>query len=121
MDERFLIKVYGTDIDRKSLKSAQGAEYRKEAVKNVSAKDLKRYFEFIGGKYQVKKEIRDLVEFRYHDLITAPCLKNIDVILCRNVFIYFTRSLQEQLIMKFYNSLIKDGYLVMGKVESLIA
>jgi len=118
---QFLIKIYGTDIDQKCLRFAQEAEYRKEAIKNVNPEYLKTYFNFIAGRYRVNKEIKDLVEFKYLDLITAPYLENMDVVLCRNVFIYFARSLQEQLIMKFYNSLLKDRYLVMGKVETILA
>ena len=64
--------------------------------------------------------------FRIVIFIERPChstndlVKDCDFVFCRNVFIYFDRSLQEQLLMKYYNALKLDGYLTMGKSETLI-
>jgi chemotaxis protein methyltransferase CheR len=120
-DRQFLVKIFGTDIDQKCLKTAQIAEYRKEALKNVSPEYQKTYFEIsISGHHRVKKEIGDLVEFKHLDLINSPHLEKMDIVFCRNVFIYFSRSLQEQLITKFYKSLLTGGYMIMGKVETIL-
>lgn len=119
-ERQFSFKVWGTDIKQECIKIAQAGEYSKEYLKNVNAEYLITYFGHGGGRYQVKKEIRDLVEFRALDLINSPHLENMDAVLCRNVFIYFERSLQEALLTKFYKSLIKGGYLVMGKVETIL-
>ncbi|MFH1339112.1 MAG: CheR family methyltransferase [Candidatus Omnitrophota bacterium] len=113
-------KVYGTDIKQECVRVARIAEYGKDYLKNVNADYLNAYFEHAGGKYLVKKEITELVEFRQLDLINTPHLENMDVVLCRNVFIYFSRSLQEALLMKFYKSLVKGGYLILGKVETIL-
>ncbi|MFC1592389.1 CheR family methyltransferase [Candidatus Omnitrophota bacterium] len=112
--------VFATDIDQRCLKFAQKGEYRKDSVKNVEPEYLKNYFETITGGYRVKQEIKDMVEFKSRDLITAEHLEKMDIVFCRNVFIYFSRSLQEQLLMKFYKALVKNGYLIMGKVETIL-
>lgn len=119
-NSQFSLRIIGTDIDQRCLKFAQKGEYRKEAVKNVNPEYLKNYFEAITGGYKVKEEIKALVEFKALDLIIAEHLEKMDIVLCRNVFIYFSRSLQETLLMKFYKALVTSGYLIMGKVETIL-
>ncbi|MFH1777169.1 MAG: CheR family methyltransferase, partial [Candidatus Omnitrophota bacterium] len=118
----FSVEIIATDIDRTSLEIAQKGIYRKDNLKNVSQEYLEKYFETIDKNIvSVKKEIRQMVHFRQHDMIQdqPPCT-GIDIIFCRNVFIYFMRSLQEQLIMTFYNTLKDKRYLILGLVESLL-
>ena len=117
----FSLKIYATDIDKKCLLAARNGAYLKENFKNLEDKYLKSYFIAAGdGHYQLKDEIRSLVEFQYLDLIREDFIQETDAIFCRNVFIYFNRSLQEHLLMKFYKSLKAGGYLIMGKVEMLV-
>lgn len=113
------LEIFATDIDKQSLKIAQDADYAKESLKNVSEELLKIYFTHLEGHYRINPEIKNMVKFKYLDLISQENINDTDIVLCRNVFIYFTRSLQEQLLMKFYKSLIPNGYLVMGKVETM--
>jgi chemotaxis methyl-accepting protein methylase len=117
----FRVEISATDVDKKSLKFAEKAEYLKEYLKNVDKKFLKRYFCFDGKIYRVKDDIRKLVDFQNQDLTSQDFIKDVDVVFCRNVFIYFDRSLQEQLLMKFYKALKPNGYLIMGKAETLIS
>lgn len=117
----FELELAATDIDKKALLTAQAGVYPKENLKNVDARHLKSYFIALDdGRYQLKNEIRAMVKFQRLDLIGDDSVKEADVIICRNVFIYFNRSLQEQLLMKFYRSLKAGGYLVMGKAETLL-
>lgn len=114
------LEVFGTDIDKKCLQAAQIGRYRKDAIKNVDPKYLKKYFSvFPDGTCAVKDEIKNMVTFQYLDLIKQELLGDIDVILCRNVFIYFTRNLQDQLLMKFHKALQSGGYLIKGKAEAI--
>ena len=116
----FTVEIYATDIDKKCLKEAQEGVYNKDSLKNVNEKYLKRYFTPLGqGKYAVSAEIKNMVKFQYLDLILNGNIKDTDVVFCRNVFIYFNRDLQEQLLMKFYKSLKNGGYLVKGKAETI--
>jgi chemotaxis protein methyltransferase CheR len=116
----FSVEIFATDVDKKSLKIAEKGEYSKESIKNVDKKYLVRYFDFVNASYLVKDFLKKLISYQYMDLTSQELIKNVDVVICRNVFIYFDRSLQEQLLMKFYNALKVDGYLVMGKAETLI-
>lgn len=117
----FGLELIASDIDRKALRTASAGAYPKENVKNVEDKYLRDYFVMLdSGSYQLKNEIMGMVKFKYLDLIRDDIIKETDVVICRNVFIYFNRSLQEQLLRKFYNSLKTGGYLVMGKAETLL-
>lgn len=116
------IKIFATDIDRDTIKNALRAEYKKESLKNADSRYLEKYFSFSFSKqaYKLNQEIKDMVEFQYQDLTGQEFIKDTDVIFCRNVFIYYSLSLQEMILMKFYKSLIPRGYLVMGRVESIL-
>lgn len=117
---QFSLEIIGTDIDKKCLRLAEIAEYSRDNLKNVDEKYLKSYFIALRRNYQLKKEIKDMVRFQYLDLISQDIIAETDIVLCRNVFIYFERSLQEQLLMKFYRALKTGGYLIMGKVETIL-
>ena len=117
----FCVEIFATDVDKKSLKAAEKAEYTREYLKNVNKNLLRRYFYFDGKTYRLNDEIRNMVNFQNQDLTSQDLIKDTDVVFCRNVFIYFDRDLQEQLLMKFYNALKPNGYLIMGKAETLIS
>jgi chemotaxis methyl-accepting protein methylase len=116
----FEIEILATDVDKKSLSLAEDGSYQKESLKNVSKEHLARYFESREGSHIIKDDVKSMVAFSYLDLTSQDLIKETDLVVCRNVFIYFDRSLQEQLLMKFYNSLKTGGFLVMGKAETLI-
>jgi len=111
--------IYATDIDEKALEEARLAGYNSDVLKNVDEEILKKYFKFFQGRFYLKEEIKKHVEFKYLDLTSPETIRNVDLIICRNVFIYFTKPLQEQILDKFYYSLKDGGYLVMGKTEVL--
>ena len=98
------------------------AVYHKASLKNVGDKQLKVYFTALdNGVYLVKDEISTMVKFKYLNLINDEPIKETDVVFCRNVFIYFNRNLQEQLLMKFYQSLRIQGYLIKGQSETIFS
>ncbi len=115
------VKITGIDVDPICLKFAQKGIFLKTSLKNVPKELLNKYFTPEGEtEYSIKNEIKQMLNFSYLDLTSPELIKNTDLILCRNVFIYFDRNLQEQLLMKFYNSLNPNGYLVLGKSETLL-
>ena len=116
----FTVDINATDVDKKSLALATKGVYGKEALKNVEKKIMARYFECQGSDFCVNSDVRKLINCRYLDLTSQDYISDCDIVFCRNVFIYFDRSLQEQLLMKFYKALKPGGYLVMGKSETLI-
>jgi chemotaxis protein methyltransferase CheR len=113
----WLVRIYGTDIDQPSLEKARKGEY--ERIASFEGRELREYFEF-DGRYKLRNEIRTMVKFYNYDLISKGWFRHFDLILCRNVLIYFSRDLQEELLYYFHQSLNKDGYLILGKTESLV-
>jgi chemotaxis protein methyltransferase CheR len=110
--------VLGTDIDRASLELAQRAEYTAFAFTDIAPESRERWFEpplF----HKLKPVIRNGVRFETQDLITSEFASGFDLIFCRNVVIYFERVVQEALFAKFHQALAPDGFLVLGKVETL--
>jgi chemotaxis protein methyltransferase CheR len=114
------VTVDATDIDRLCLERARTARYRREALADVPASLAQRYFEDEGAECQVIERVRRRVAVRASDLcVDPPPGRNYDLILCRNVVIYFERATQERVFMAFAEALAPGGFLVLGKVESL--
>lgn len=111
-------EILGTDIDRQSLETAERGEYGAFAFTDIAHPVRETWFE--APEYtRVKPEIRKAVRFENMDLITADFHSAHDVIVCRNVVIYFERAIQEMLFEKFYEALSPGGILVLGKVETM--
>jgi chemotaxis methyl-accepting protein methylase len=113
-------EVIATDIDKKSLSCAMNGEYGADAVKNVDKQFLARNFDYDGGIFRVRRDVKNLITYRYLDLTSNELVRGCDVVFCRNVFIYFDRDLQEQLLKKFHEALKPGGYLILGKSETLL-
>ena len=115
------VEVYATDIDNGSLSEAREGVYDVRRVRNVPDNILRKYFDFDGqGNYVLKDFIKKKVIFKKHDLINDSPLLETNIVICRNVFIYFTRPLQETILNKFYTSLKNGGYLIIGKAETIL-
>src|SRR5215510_1798984 len=84
----------------------------------ILASDIS-YSDKVGEKYAVKKGLKDLVHFDFHNLKTEFLPQRNDIIFCRNVMIYFDEAEQKRLIEKFYRCLNPEGYLLVGHAESL--
>ncbi len=113
------VDITATDIDTKALDIAKTGVYRE--VLNVPPDFINRYVNRLpDGRYAMKKEIKDMVRFRKHDIFAHKPLKNIDIILCRNVIIYFNKESTKYLYRLVNNSLVDRGCLVLGKSEAFI-
>jgi chemotaxis methyl-accepting protein methylase len=117
--ENFVVRIWATDVDSTALERARKAEYDVRDLKEVNKKLLEKYFVPVYNKYTLKEEIKRMVRFERHNLITEKGFKFMDIIFCRNVMIYFSRQQQEQLFSKFYESLNSQGYLVIARVETV--
>jgi len=111
--------VLGTDIDKESIKEACEGIYDEMAVKELPSYYKLKYFEKVDKGYKVIKEIRDLVAFRNLDLKHVNYKNRFDLVVCRNVLIYMTKEFQEKILKSFSAAMKENGYLVLGKVESL--
>jgi len=112
-------KITATDIDRQILNKAERAVYAKESLKNVSPGRLEHFFERAGESFTLKDAIRRKVYFKHHDLLSGEYGKNYDLILCRNVTIYFTKEAQEVIYRRFNNALNNGGILFIGGSEMI--
>ncbi|MGK7393592.1 MAG: CheR family methyltransferase [Candidatus Cyclobacteriaceae bacterium M3_2C_046] len=113
------IQIFATDIDENALKFARNGIYSESALENVPDQLLNQYFTKIKDKYELSKEIRKNVLFSRHDLIANPPFLRTDMISCRNLLIYFDINLQNHVIPLFHYSLKPDGYLFLGKSETI--
>lgn len=121
LTKRYSISIMGTDIDEDSLKKAENGIYQLKQLEKINKERLERFFvKKDDANYQVSEDLRRLLKFRHHDMISGPRMFGFDVIFCRNVTIYFEQELQERLYLNFYNALNKGGYFVMGKTETLV-
>ncbi|MFA6217889.1 MAG: protein-glutamate O-methyltransferase CheR [Candidatus Omnitrophota bacterium] len=116
----FSFRIIATDMDREALDKAAKAEYKDNELKKLDKKTLDKYFiPAYNNVYKLKDEIKGLVKFQQHNLITEPYLQFMDLICCRNIMIYLTRYQQEEFTRKFYDALNAKGYLAVGKVENV--
>jgi chemotaxis methyl-accepting protein methylase len=113
--------VDATDVDRQSLERAEAARYRRENLAEMPPELVTRYLQPAGQELEVVARVRARVFVRRVDLGSAlPPNREYDMVVCRNVLIYFDRPMQERLFQIFTDSLAPGGYLVLGKVETLL-
>jgi two-component system CheB/CheR fusion protein len=113
------IQVFGTDVNGKNVDKARRGTYLKTIEDSVSKERLERFFASINGNFQVVKQIRDMCVFAKHDLTSDPPFSNLDLIVCRNLLIYFDPTLQEKILPVFHYGLRSKGFLVLGESESV--
>ncbi|MEW6661748.1 MAG: CheR family methyltransferase [Bacillota bacterium] len=113
-------RIEATDLDVNILAAARQGCYDANSVKNVSPNRLARFFTFDNNFYFIKEEIRRKVSFSQHDLITQSYGNDYDLILCRNVTIYFTSEIQDRMYRQFWQSLTPGGVLFIGATESIL-
>lgn len=114
----FNVRIFATDIDEEAVKFARRGVYSPSALKGLSGEQVGRYFVEEDGSYEVKKQVRSMIVFGEHDLAQRSPFPNIDLVVSRNVLIYFSGDLQRRALQLFAYSLRDGGYLMMGKAES---
>jgi two-component system CheB/CheR fusion protein len=116
--EQFSVRIFATDLDGDAIAFARRGVYSASAVAGLPPDMVARYFDRVDGEYVVQKRVRALVIFGEHDLAQRAPFPRIDLVLCRNVLIYFTLELQKRVLQLFAYSLRDGGYLVLGKAET---
>jgi len=114
------LKVYATDIDNDALEQARQAVYTERELDSVPDDYLAKYFENNSRGKTIRAELRRIVIFGRHDLLSDPPISRNDLVLCRNTLMYFNTDVQTQLVGRLHYSLADEGVLVLGKVESLL-
>jgi len=113
------LQVFASDLSENAIAKARIGLYSKSDVADVSQKRLQRFFTRIDGSYRINKIIRDACVFAPHNVISDPPFSRLDLITCCNLMIYLDPVLQKKLIATFHYSLKPDGYLILGKSETL--
>lgn len=114
-----LFSIIGTDLSSKALKKAKRGLFPAERVRGISASMLAGFFSRKGQQYQLHKQIRDLVQFFRHDILVDQPFYRANLVLCRNLLIYFSREQQRQVLEMVANVLLPGGYLVLGRAETM--
>lgn len=114
------INILATDIDMAAIEKAKKGTYDEKAISKVPREFINKYFENYQKSYKIKDEIKSAVRFQRLDLLKDPFPKKMDLIICRNVIIYFTNEAKELIYRKFHKSLNDNGILFVGSTEQIL-
>jgi chemotaxis protein methyltransferase CheR/two-component system CheB/CheR fusion protein len=112
------VQIFATDIDDRALEAGRRGVYPITAAEDIPEAYLERYFTTEEGRLEVRRELRQLVMFSRHNLITDPPFLNLDLVSLRNVLIYFNPVLQERVFSRIDYALDTDGVLFLGTSET---
>ncbi|MBE0487133.1 protein-glutamate O-methyltransferase CheR [Marinobacter sp.] len=115
------VKITATDISKSVLEVARRGEYEMIAIGRGLSQDRQKYF-FVpssGGGWQIKPQIKSMVDFKELNLLERYMLGKFDIIMCRNVLIYFSADLKKDILTRLHAALNPGGYLILGASESL--
>ncbi|MBQ7724927.1 MAG: protein-glutamate O-methyltransferase CheR [Lachnospiraceae bacterium] len=114
------IKIHATDLDKTVMAKAKVGLYGAKSLAGVPAEFKTKYFDKVGPSYQIHDEIKKQVEFKEHNLLKDTYPTQQDLIVCRNVLIYFTEEAKDEVFRKFAASLKKGGILFIGSTEQIM-
>jgi len=113
------IQVFATDLHTQALEKARAGFYSDAVEADVGPERLQRFFRREDNGYRVLTEVREHVVFTPHDVLADPPFSRLDLISCRNLFIYLERDLYQQLTALLHYALKPDGFLVLGTSEAV--
>jgi chemotaxis protein methyltransferase CheR len=112
-------EILASDISLKCLMIAKEGFYKETQIVGVPDGHLKKYFDKVEGGYKVKSELMSRIRFDYHNLKNDSGQRNLDVLFCRNVIIYFDEAAQTAVMNRFWDSMSSKSFLFIGHSESL--
>jgi len=115
-----LTMVVGTDLSHKALDRARKGFFTHEQVRGLSEIMLRTFFERAEGGYVASEALRKGVRFTRQNLLDAPTARYFDAVVCRNVVIYFSRPMHEQVMTNLHGALRAGGFLMLGRTETLM-
>ncbi len=118
MNQSFKVQIFGTDLEENAIKTARTGKYSNIAGK-IGSEQLQKYFYKKEDYYIIKNEIREMVIFATHNVITDPPFIRLDMISCRNLLIYLETKAQNLVLSNFKYALNKDGILFLGPSENI--
>lgn len=114
---RSRVQIFGTDVDKEVLKQARQGTYSSSAVMDIPGELLEKYFHQDGDRYVFRQDLRRSIIFCHHNLIQDAPMSKIDLLVCRNVLIYFNIETQVRVLVRFLFSLKESGFLFLGHTE----
>lgn len=115
----FTLQIFASDLDRDAIAVARAGIYPRHIAADVSEQRLNRFFVDDAGGHRIGNEIREMVIFAEHNLISDPPFTKLDFLSCRNLLIYLEAELQVKLMALFHYSLAPGGFLQLGSAESI--
>lgn len=112
-------EIVASDISLKSLMVAKEGFYADSRIQGIPDAYLPKYFDRKPGGYQIKDDIKKTIRFDYHNLKNDSGLRNLDIVFCRNVLIYFDEAAQKATVERFYDAMAPKSFLFIGHSESL--
>ena len=121
LKKNFKVQIFATDIDCQAIAAARGGVYPASIANDISLERLSRFFTTgpDNNTYRIHKSIRDMLVFSEQNVINDPPFSKLDLISCRNLLIYMSKELQKKIIPMFHYALNPDGYLFLGKSETI--
>lgn len=114
------ITVLATDIDQGAISKAKQGIYSAKSLENLPKEFIQSFFTKYNDAYQIKDNVKNQVTFKQFNLLEDEYPKQCDLILCRNVMIYFTEEAKNDMYKKFHDSLSNEGVLFVGSTEQII-
>ncbi len=113
------IKIFATDLDEAAINFARRGIYAEQLLQDIPESYKQQYFERVEAGYRISKALRQMLVFGQHNLTEHGPFPDIDLVVCRNVLIYFSITLQQEVLNRFAFALSPDGYLFLGKAETV--
>lgn len=113
------LKIFATDVEQQNIETAGAGTYPESIAAEVSPQQLERFFVKKGNNFAVKNELRQCIVFARHNLLSDPPFTRMDLVVCRNVLIYFRAQAQERALKRLQYALLPAAHLFLGSSESL--
>ena len=117
--DRRRVNIIATDISMDFLKKAKEGLFQKDLLKETTPHLTNAYFQKKGQDYRISPKLKMYIKFQTHDLRNPPPVQNLDLIMCRNVLIYFSMEESIKLFERMHKALKPKGFLVLGKCEMM--
>lgn len=113
------LKIFATDVEQLNIDTASAGIYPESIIAEVSPEQLERFFNKRGNQYVVKNNLRQCLVFAKHNLLSDPPFTKMDLVVCRNVLIYFSAEAQQRVLRRLQYALKPNSFLFLGSSESL--
>lgn len=116
---RLTLQIFASDLDSRAIETARAGLYPVGIAGDIAPERLQRFFTKEDSSYRVKKEIRDLVVFATHNILTDAPFTKLDLLSCRNLLIYLEAKAQQRILPLFQYALKPNGILFLGSSETI--